>query len=113
MNFFSISHFNGRALLSPCAATILPSRRSLQHVQEKLRSQLEYPPFFRVPVTDGVMFLTGDDTTMIDDQLFFLSTIKLALYHGDSSILLHLYISSNVIQLSASTNFHARPDFGV
>jgi hypothetical protein len=60
---FNATHF-GRALLSPCAVTFFLSRRSLQHVQEKVHLQLEYPPVFRAPVTDGVMFLTGDDTTM-------------------------------------------------
>jgi hypothetical protein len=34
--------------------------------REKVRPQLEYPPLFSVPVTDGVIFLTGDDTTIND-----------------------------------------------
>jgi hypothetical protein len=32
--------------------------------KKSVHLQLEYPPVFRAPVTGGVMFLTGDDTTM-------------------------------------------------
>ena len=69
----------GRALLSPCAATFILSRRSLQRVQEKVRLQLEYPPVFQAPVTGGVIFLTGDDTTMTG--FTFTLVLLLGYYH--------------------------------
>jgi hypothetical protein len=76
---FSSTH-SGHALLSPCAGTIHSSRRSLQHVREKMRPQLEYPPLFLVPVTDGAMFLTGDGTSINDHYFSVDSTITVALY---------------------------------
>jgi hypothetical protein len=73
---FSSALFNGMDThYCPPALQLYLSRRSLQHVQDKSPShlQLEYPPVFRAPVTGGVMFLTGDDTTITG--FFFLSGI--------------------------------------
>ncbi len=97
---FSPNSF-GHALLSPCVAFYL-SRRSLQHIQEKVHLQLEYPPVFRAPVTGGVMFLTGDDTTMTV-LLFF----QLLLYCAIITRTVVLYCTDLCLYSNflASTNF--------
>jgi hypothetical protein len=79
--FFPSNSFQRTRIIVPLRSKIYPSRRSLQHVREKVRPQLECPPLFRAPVTDGVMFLTGGDTMMTG--LF---------------VVVHMYISSTVIQ---------------
>jgi len=54
--------------------------------KRKMRPQLECFSFFRVPVTDGVMFLTGDDTTTSSYYRVDLAFVPRNLKHSITSV---------------------------